>query len=168
MVNIKSEVATGKPLPLKERPLVGNEKLKQSLEQLANADQAKNLEQAGESLAAEIRLAENQAPAVLGPFGAVSAPQAEIQKRVETVLADGLADLYLSLVPEKGKEFKKAGEETAKKISQLLTKAKINIGEIIKLIKKWLSIIPGVNKYFLEKEAKIKADEIIKIKNENK
>jgi len=34
------------------------------------------------------------------------------------------------------------------------------------LIKKWLLLIPGVNKYFLEQEAKIKADEIVKMKNE--
>jgi hypothetical protein len=30
----------------------------------------------------------------------------------------------------------------------------------LKLIREWLLIIPGVNKYFLEQEAKIKTDKI--------
>jgi len=51
-----------------------------------------------------------------------------------------------------------------KKINTLLDKAKINLGKIASLIRKWLSIIPGVNKFFLEQEAKIKADEIMKLK----
>ena len=36
--------------------------------------------------------------------------------------------------------------------------------KIIDVIKKWLSIIPGINKFFLEQEAKIKTDKIMELK----
>ncbi len=153
-----------KSLPLNEKTFSGIEAMKERIGQGVEAEKMRKIEQAREAIIEEIARAENQAPATVGPVAALSAPQAKTQKQVENVLAEGLAEIYLNLAPAKRKEFKKAGEETAKKISQLLTKAKINIGEIIKLIKKWLSLIPGVNKYFLEQEAKIKADEIIKMK----
>jgi hypothetical protein len=35
----------------------------------------------------------------------------------------------------------------------------------VDVIKRWLSIIPGINKFFLEQDAKIKAEKIIKLKN---
>ncbi len=87
------------------------------------------------------------------------------EKEIEKALESGLEDIYLKMSPEKQKEFKAKGEETAKKINRLLHKAKVKIKDIIDLIKKWLAVIPGVNKFFIEKEAKIKTDEIVKIKN---
>jgi hypothetical protein len=42
--------------------------------------------------------------------------------------------------------------------------AKFKVKAIVDLIKKWLAIIPGVNKFFLEQEAKIKTDQIIALK----
>jgi hypothetical protein len=62
-------------------------------------------------------------------------------------------------------EFKKSGEETVKKINNLLDKTKIKAGKIIDLIRAWLRLIPGINRFFLEQEAKIKADKIIKVKD---
>lgn len=85
-------------------------------------------------------------------------------KMIEKVLEKDLAELYLNMSPEKQREFRVKGEETAKQINVLLHQAKIQIKKIIDLIKKWLAIIPGVNKFFLEQEAKIKADELIKNK----
>lgn len=88
----------------------------------------------------------------------------EQEKKIEKILETGLTDIYLSLRPDKQEEFRREGEKTAQKINSLLNKAKINLGKIINLIKKWLAIIPGVNRFFLEQEAKIKADEMIKLK----
>ncbi|MBU1039309.1 hypothetical protein KKC17_03775 [Patescibacteria group bacterium] len=85
------------------------------------------------------------------------------EKKVENVLEEDLADVYLSLSPDKQQEFKKAGEIAAKKISRLMRKVKISLSQIIKIIRQWLSVIPGVNKYFLEQTAKIKADKILKL-----
>ncbi|MDD4271745.1 MAG: hypothetical protein PHF50_02980 [Patescibacteria group bacterium] len=165
MADIKPETAAGESLPLSENPLTGSEKLKQSLELFSKAEEEKanNFEQARKSVINEIYLMENTAAAP-APAGSIIAPMVKRQKQVENVLSEGLADIYLSLTPAKRQEFKIKGEQTANKINQLLAKAKINIGEIIELIKKWLSLIPGVNKYFLEQEAKIKADELIKLR----
>lgn len=90
--------------------------------------------------------------------------QKEKQKEIEKILEAGLQDIYLSLPPEKQREFKMEGEKTTREINVLLDKTKINIGKIIALIRRWLLVIPGINKFFLEQEAKIKADEIVKLK----
>lgn len=87
------------------------------------------------------------------------------EEEIDTILSAGLHEIFLKMSPKKQQEFKLAGEDTAKKINALLDKTKINISKIISLIKKWLKIIPGVNQFFLEKEAKIKADKIINIKD---
>jgi len=86
-------------------------------------------------------------------------------KAIDDILSAGLHDIYLQMDPVKQKEFKQAGEETVLKIAGLLDKTKIKIDKVIDLIRRWLKIIPGINKFFLEQEAKIKADRIIKLKN---
>ena len=89
-------------------------------------------------------------------------------KEVENILAEGLDEVFMQLPPSKQSEFKLLGEQTAKQINTLLTQTKVKINKIIELIKKWLALIPGINKFFLEQEAKIKADEIMKIKGKFK
>ncbi len=83
-------------------------------------------------------------------------------KKIENILSNGFEDAYLKMSPEKKVEFKLKGEETSNKINELIEKGKITLKKVVRLIKKWLSMIPGVNKYFLEQEAKNKADEIIR------
>lgn len=95
----------------------------------------------------------------------VSDEEKERIKKIDKILSAGLEETYLSLTPELQKEFKLKGEETSSKINQLLSKAKINLSKIVKLIKKWLLLIPKINPFFLEQEAKIKADKIINLKN---
>ena len=85
------------------------------------------------------------------------------QKEIEDIMAKDLDELYLELPENKRMAFKKVGEETALKINELMIKGKSAAKKIVGLIKKWLSMIPGVNKYFLEQEAKIKTDEILKL-----
>lgn len=90
------------------------------------------------------------------------------QKRaleVDNVLSAGLGETFLAMSPDKQKIFKTEGEQVVKKINVLLDATKVNINKIISLIRHWLSIIPGVNRYFLDQEAKIKTDNILKIKN---
>ncbi|MGE5425963.1 MAG: hypothetical protein ACM3PZ_02730 [Bacillota bacterium] len=84
-------------------------------------------------------------------------------KEIDAILADGLDKIYLGMKPEEQKVFKQEGEKTAAAINRLMDKAKAGVGKIISLIKHWLGLIPGANKYFLEQEAKIKADRILKI-----
>ncbi len=80
---------------------------------------------------------------------------------VEKILAEDLEDVYLQMSPERQKIFKAKGEEVAKKIVQILHGAKIKIQTILNLIREWLQLIPGVNKFFVEQEAKIKTDKIL-------
>ncbi len=84
---------------------------------------------------------------------------------IDAVLAEGLNEVFLKMTPAEQKEFKTKGEETVTKINKLLDQTKIKAKKIIDLIKQWLKLIPGVNRFFLEQEAKIKADRIMRIKD---
>lgn len=89
-------------------------------------------------------------------------------KKVEEILSKDMEKVFLSLDTVTQIKFKQKGEETARKISDLLKTGKAKLKNILSLIVEWLRIIPQVNKYFLEQEAKIKADEIFALtKNKN-
>ncbi|MFZ4648652.1 MAG: hypothetical protein ACOYMB_03410 [Patescibacteria group bacterium] len=88
------------------------------------------------------------------------------EEAIDRILSDGLGDIFVKLPPNKQQEFKVEGEKTVKKINELIEKGKLSLDFLAKLIKKWLSIIPGVNKFFLEQDAKIKADKIMEINKE--
>lgn len=87
------------------------------------------------------------------------------EKQIENILEVDLAEVYLKLSPENKKKFKNKGEETARSINNLLEESKIKVKKIISLIRDWLKIIPGVNKFFIEQLTKKKLDEIMKLKN---
>jgi len=95
--------------------------------------------------------------------GLAATAEKERLEQIEKILSDGLLEIYAQLDSDQQKVFKERGEETAAKINLLFKKAKVKIGEIISLIRKWLMVIPGVNRFFVEQEAKIKADEIIRL-----
>ncbi len=86
---------------------------------------------------------------------------------IEQILSEDLDEIYQSLTPEQKLIFRKKGEETASKIEVLIQQIKINIKKIFILIRDWLLIlvkmIPGVNKLFLIKEAKIKTDKVLNL-----
>lgn len=86
-------------------------------------------------------------------------------QEVEEVLAEDLEDEYVKMTPKQQKKFKQEGEVTAIKINTLLQKTKTKVKKIIDLIRKWLQLIPGVNKFFIEQEAKIKADKLMDMKD---
>lgn len=84
---------------------------------------------------------------------------------IDSILSEGLNEIFLQMKEQEQKEFKKKGEETVAKINVLLSQTKVKVNKIISLIREWLKMIPGVNKFFLEQEVKIKADKILKIKD---
>ena len=92
----------------------------------------------------------------------------EITLKVEKIMEAGLQDAYREMSPVQKQEFKIKGEKTAIEIRDLLRAGKIKIKKIINLLISWLRLLPGVNKFFLEQEAKIKADKIISLKNFDK
>lgn len=103
------------------------------------------------------------APAPVVPRQTVPAKD-PMTARIEDVLADDLTDVFLKMSPEKQAEFKQKGEETASAIRQMIEGAKVNARKVFDLIRDWLKLIPGVNKFFLEQEAKIKTDKILNLK----
>ena len=52
----------------------------------------------------------------------------------------------------------------AAKIEVILQQAKVKLISLIKLIRAWLLLLPGVNRFFLEQEAKIKAEKLMILK----
>jgi len=89
----------------------------------------------------------------------------EMAIKVEKILEEGLGDAFQRLSPIAKQEFKIKGEKTAAKISELLRSTHVKVKKILKLIIEWLKILPGINRFFLEQEAKIKTDKIIELTN---
>lgn len=102
------------------------------------------------------------APVAVAPVAPAAKDPTTAQ--IEELLAEDLTDEFLNMSPEKQQEFKQKGEETAGKIREILEQAKVNARKIFDLIRDWLKLIPGVNKFFLEQEAKIKTDKILRLK----
>ncbi len=88
----------------------------------------------------------------------------EVAVKIEKVLEEGLNDSFQRLSPVAKEEFKIRGEETAVKIRVLLSATHVKIKKIFTLILNWLKLLPGINKFFLIQEAKIKADKILALK----
>ncbi len=88
----------------------------------------------------------------------------EISIKIEKIMEEGLNDAYQRLSPIAQQEFKIKGEKTAIKINELLRSTHVKVKQIFRLIIEWLKMLPGVNKFFLEQEAKIKTDKILEIK----
>ncbi len=99
------------------------------------------------------------------PIGGEEAvlPKDPMVEKIEKILEEDLEQVYLLMTPEQQKIFKDKGEETASKIRILVQRVKIRVKEILSIIREWLATIPGVNKFFIEQEAKIKTDKILEM-----
>lgn len=90
----------------------------------------------------------------------------ESRKKIEGILSEDLKEIFQAMDAEHKAEFKKKGEETATALEKLVATAKATAKKVAKLISKWLKLIPGINPFFLEKEAKLKTDKILAINKE--
>ncbi len=88
-------------------------------------------------------------------------PKSQSLVKIEKILEEDLEDFYFSMPSEQQKVFKEKGEETASAVEKMIRAGRVVAGKILKLIRAWLKLIPGVNKFFLEQEAKIKTDKIV-------
>lgn len=98
----------------------------------------------------------------------LSAVKSKTYQEIENILAENLWNVYQNMDEVHKRIFKQQGEEVASKIEKLISEIKIKVKEIFRLIKEWLEIIPKVNKFFLEQEAKIKTDKIVAIARQKK
>lgn len=87
---------------------------------------------------------------------------------IESILSDGLGELYGGMNSRAQEKFRVRGEETASKIQQLITRAKVQARKVAALIRGWLAMIPGVSYFFLEQETKIKTDRIMEYSEKRK
>lgn len=85
-------------------------------------------------------------------------------QRVEEILSSGLEETYKKMDPSTQTRFRAEGEKAAVAISVMLQSTKFQIHKVIEVILGWLRIIPGVNRFFIEQEAKIKADKILALR----
>jgi len=126
-----------------------------------------------EFLSRQAEAVQEKAPETVAPIIPVVLPSeinsvpvstdAIVLKKVEDILANDMDRVFLSMDAASQQRFKVKGEATARQIVGLLSKTKIKIKEVVALIMSWLKTIPHANKFYLEQEAKIKADEIIKM-----
>ena len=116
--------------------------------------------------APEVVAAPQEAPPPPAPVAVAPAVSAKdpVTAQIEEVLSEDLTDAFLKMTPETQAQFKQKGEETAGKIREMIEQAKTNARKIFDLIRDWLKLTPGVNKFFLEQEAKIKTDKILRLK----
>ncbi len=88
-------------------------------------------------------------------------PKDEVTVELEKILEDDLGD-YVAAMPEEARiRFLYKGQETAIAITALVRGLKVHAKKVIELIRAWLLTIPGVNRFFLEQEAKIKTDRVL-------
>ncbi len=103
------------------------------------------------------------APSAAAATAAAKSPQ---YQRIESILEEDLGDLYFQMDEAHRKMFREEGEKTVREIDRLILSAKATVSKVLYLIRRWLMLIPGVNKFFLEQEAKIKTDRVMKIVSE--
>lgn len=87
--------------------------------------------------------------------------KSEFLLQIEKLLADNLGEIYMKMDSGLKERFKLKGEAVACRIERMIAKGKVRIKQIVNWIREWLRMIPHVNRFFLEQEAKIKADKIL-------
>ncbi|MFA5129513.1 MAG: hypothetical protein WC477_01180 [Patescibacteria group bacterium] len=128
------------------------------------------IEQSAEHLddvlhAEEARVSKTSASVIqqASPPPLVTVQKDEIIIEVEKILEDGVGAFYADLPPESQAAFKQRGEAVATEIAEMIRTFKVHVRRLVRLISDWLKTIPGVNRYFLEQEAKIKTDRIMEL-----
>lgn len=92
----------------------------------------------------------------------------DVTLEIETIMEKDLAEAYKELTPIQQQEFKIKGEQVAWEIRNLLKKTHVKVKSVFRLILEWLKMLPGINKFFLEQEAKIKTDKILNMQDRGK
>lgn len=125
----------------------------------------KSAEQGPERVVASPKTPSAEVPVKSGAASAPVAPVAKdpVMSRVEGILAEDLADIYRELPEGKREKFNARGDEVAAEIFDMIHRARAGAKKILKLIRDWLKMIPGINRFFLEQEAKIKTDKLMAI-----
>ncbi|WKZ29456.1 MAG: hypothetical protein QY323_01855 [Patescibacteria group bacterium] len=93
----------------------------------------------------------------------IAAPKDPSVRAVEAILEEDLGDAFRKMTPEMQAKFRKEGERITAVIVEMVRNAKVNARLVLNMLARWLKMIPGVNRFFLTQEAKIKTDKILKL-----
>ncbi len=94
---------------------------------------------------------------------AIVAPVDEVVSKVQQILEEGLDEAIVAM-PEAAKlRFLQKGKEIGTIVADMVRRYKVEVKRVFTLLKDWLTTIPGVSRFFLEKEAKIKTDRILEL-----
>lgn len=91
----------------------------------------------------------------------------EVREDVKDILEQGLVSYVHELPSEVRTRFLQKGQETATEIARLIHGFKATARVVFRLISAWLRLIPGVNKFFLEQEVKLKTDQILALQDKH-
>lgn len=86
-----------------------------------------------------------------------------VTMEVEHILEEGLGEMYKTLPPDAKVAFRERGEHISNEIATMVRTFRVKVSNVLRLIRSWLHTIPGVNKFFLEQEAKLKTDAILEL-----
>lgn len=144
-----------------ESPLAADERAFEQLE--ANEQKDAFLEQAEAAPTSSVQTASATDPQAVT---AQAIAKDEVTVQLEKILEDGLGE-YVAAMPEEARvRFLYKGQETANAITAMVRSLHIQAKKVVELIRSWLLTIPGVNKFFLEQEAKIKTDKVLELERE--
>ena len=150
-------VDTEQPIPT--QPEVGFEVQEMQQEQVPIKKEGSFLDEAIDGLKKKLRKPKKK------KLTQIPIVRDEVTIQVEKIMEEGLADAFKEMTPIQKQEFKIKGEKMALEIRRLLKNTHVKVKSIFKLVLEWLKMMPGINKFYLEQEAKIKADKIIALKN---
>jgi len=88
----------------------------------------------------------------------------EVTVEIEKIMEGDLQEAYNELTPIQKQEFKIKGEKVAYEIRDLMKRTHLKVKTVFKILLEWLRMLPGINRFFLEQEAKIKTDKILALK----
>ena len=109
--------------------------------------------------------AQPQPPGFSTPQPAVQAPATkELEREIQHILSEDIADIYRQLPPERKTLVAQEGRVATSRIMDLLHETTVRLKELVKVLRAWLQKIPGLNRFFVEQEARIKARKILTLK----
>lgn len=82
---------------------------------------------------------------------------------IENILEQDLGAVYQQLSEPQKTIVRQEGERAASLIRTLLEQVKVKAKSVLNVIRRWLRLIPGINKFFSEQEAKIKTDKMMNL-----
>lgn len=113
-----------------------------------------------------------EAPAAPPVGGRIAAPSGhggvshdKLLTGIERILEEDLSEAYKGLPPDVARAFKEKGEETAVRIRDLVSRATVKVRTIVAALGDWLKMLPGINRFFLIQETKLKTDRILELKD---